>query len=139
MESNVPRIEFGVSGPSGEEGVLLVAPRNEAMEWDLRHEIASTSRYWIHERQAWWIAAPYVPTLHDIVLRFGGVPQLPDTAATALDTNGGPPSAGPAVPDGSLPWWSALASRLDRLLGTISRVRPRAAPSRMLPADPRKA
>lgn len=75
--TSIPQIVLDVRGPAGEKGALLLAPRDEALEWDLRHEIASTSRYWVAERQAWWIAEPYVPTLHAIVHRFhpGHIPE----------------------------------------------------------------
>ena len=40
------RIVHGVPGPGGEIGVLLLVPRSEALDWDLRDEVATTARYW---------------------------------------------------------------------------------------------
>ena len=79
-----PHIIPNVPGPLGARGALLIAPRNEAMEWDLRHEIASTSRYWLRERQAWWVAEPYVPTLRTILSRFEPVPEAAPVAAARV-------------------------------------------------------
>lgn len=137
----MPHIEFGVSGPSGEDGVLLIAPRDEAMEWDLKHEIASTSRHWVREKEAWWIAAAYVPTLHDIVLRFGG--EVEPLAVEAA----GPPTpralepeparvSGPGAPRS---WRRVIASAVERVLAPLSRPSPPTRGPRILPADPRKA
>lgn len=62
MKTEFPTIQIGVPGPDGRPGFLLIVPRDEALEWDIRDEIVSTSRYWVPDRQAWWIAAPYLPT-----------------------------------------------------------------------------
>lgn len=64
------RIEYGVSGPMGQPGILLVAPRLEALEWDLEHEISDRSRCWMEDRQGWWIARCYSATLREILRRF---------------------------------------------------------------------
>ncbi len=44
MEQRMVRIQLGVRGPAGQEGFVLDAPANEALDWDIRHEIASTPR-----------------------------------------------------------------------------------------------
>lgn len=64
--------------------MLVVVPRSEALDWDLRDEVASTARYWIAERDAWWVAAPYASTAVSIATRFnGGRPPLEEhTSAT---------------------------------------------------------
>jgi hypothetical protein len=64
-----PTIEEGVPGPRNEKGLLLRAPRSEALLWDLEMEIVSARRKWIEERQAWWIAASYHETVVAVVLR----------------------------------------------------------------------
>jgi hypothetical protein len=64
-----PTIELGVPGPRNEKGLLLRAPHNEALLWDLEMEIVSARRKWIEERQAWWIAASYEATVVAVVLR----------------------------------------------------------------------
>jgi hypothetical protein len=66
------RIIHGVPGPSGEPGILLLVPPSEALDWDLEDEVASTSRYWMANHQAWWIAAPYASTAAVIVARVHG-------------------------------------------------------------------
>lgn len=143
MRPNMPHIEFGVSGPSGEDGVLLIAPRDEAMEWDLKHEIASTSRHWVREKEAWWIAAAYVPTLHDIVLRFGGeVDPLAVEAAgppTPPVVEREPESAPESAPDAPRSWRRVIASAVERVVAAISRPSPPRRAPRILPTDPRKA
>ncbi len=64
-----PTIEQSVPGPRNELGLLLRAPPSDVLAWDLEAEIMSTRRSWLPERGAWWIAAPYLPTVIGIVLR----------------------------------------------------------------------
>jgi hypothetical protein len=64
-----PTIERGVRGRRGEDGILLRAPRSEALSWDLEMEVAAARREWLSDRQAWWIAASYYRTVISIVLR----------------------------------------------------------------------
>ncbi len=64
-----PTIEQGVRGPRNELGILLHAPPSDELTWDIEAEIVSTRRQWLAERRAWWIAAPYLPTVISIVLR----------------------------------------------------------------------
>lgn len=52
--------------------MLLMVPRSEALDWDLKDEVASTARYWMADRQAWWVAAPYAGTAEAIVFRVHG-------------------------------------------------------------------
>ena len=66
---STPSIEQGVRGPRGELGLLLRAPVSEELIWDLEYEIVSARRVWLEERQAWWVAAPYLQTLVSVVLR----------------------------------------------------------------------
>jgi hypothetical protein len=68
-------IRQGVPGPSGQMGFLLQAPPDEALDWDIEHEIASTSRCWMSEHRAWWIAMPYLNTAHGIMARFERCPE----------------------------------------------------------------
>jgi hypothetical protein len=68
-------IREGIPGPAGEPGFLLVAPASEALDWDIEHEIASTSRFWMSKHQAWWIAASYLETVRAIVARFDSRPE----------------------------------------------------------------
>lgn len=75
MNRGTLRIREGVRGTAGEPGFLLIAPPNEALDWDVENEVASTSRRWMSEHQAWWIAAPYLPTAREIVRRFSGPPE----------------------------------------------------------------
>ena len=57
--------------------MLVVVPPSEALDWDLKDEVASTARCWIAEREAWWVAAPYASTAVAIATRFnGGRPPL---------------------------------------------------------------
>ena len=78
MERMAPVIQLDVPGPGGQAGFLLIAPHSEAIDWDIQNEIASTSRQWLEERQAWWVAAYYLPTARDIVHRF--TPPVPEQA-----------------------------------------------------------
>ena len=64
-----PSIERGVRGPRNEEGLLLRAPVREELVWDLEAEVVSARRFWLEERQAWWIAASYFDTVVAVVLR----------------------------------------------------------------------
>ena len=65
--------------------MLVVVPPSEALDWDLRDEVASTARYWVAEREAWWVAAPYASTAVSIATRFnGGRPPVEEHAAPAL-------------------------------------------------------
>lgn len=75
MNRGTLRIREGVRGPAGEPGFLLMAPASEALDWDVEQEVASTSRKWMSEHQAWWIAAPYLTTARQIVSRFAGPPD----------------------------------------------------------------
>jgi len=76
-----PRIVHGVPGPGGEIGVLLLVPRTEALDWDLRDEVATTARYWMAERGAWWVASPYAATAVAIATRLnGGVRPMEEVA-----------------------------------------------------------
>ena len=75
MEREKFGIRHGVAGPGGEVGFLLIAPPSEALDWDVEQEIASTCRYWIASHQAWWIAAPYLTTAHQILRRFEPAPE----------------------------------------------------------------
>jgi hypothetical protein len=68
-QSGTPTIERGVPGRRGEEGILLRAPRCEALLWDLEMEIAAARREWLSNQHAWWISASYLPTVINIVLR----------------------------------------------------------------------
>lgn len=64
-----PTLECGITGPRGEMGCLLRAPASETLVWDLESEIGSARRQWQEERGAWWVAASYLDTVVDIVLR----------------------------------------------------------------------
>jgi hypothetical protein len=80
------RIIYGVPGPTGEPGVLVVVPPSEALDWDLKDEVASTARYWNAEREAWWVAAPYASTALVIATRFnGGRPPLEEHASPSAN------------------------------------------------------
>lgn len=83
MESRRIKIESGVRGPGGEVGFLLIAPPSEALDWDIQHEIGSTSRSWVRSRQAWWIAAPYLPAARLIAERL--YPGSPRSARGRLE------------------------------------------------------
>jgi hypothetical protein len=66
--------------------VLVVVPPSEALDWDLKDEVASTARCWIAERQAWWVAAPYASTAVAIATRFnGGRPPLEEHASPSAN------------------------------------------------------
>lgn len=64
-----PTIEIGVPGPRGDDGLLLRARRDEALQWDLENEIVSARRQWIEELGGWWVDASYLQTVVDITLR----------------------------------------------------------------------
>jgi hypothetical protein len=53
----------------------MIAPPSEALDWDIEHEIASTSRCWMSKHQKWWIAASYRRTAQAIMARFEGRPE----------------------------------------------------------------
>ena len=101
MSTTSPKILRGVPGPAGEPGVLLMVPRSEALDWDLKDEVASTARYWMADRQAWWVAAPYAATAEAIVFRVHG-PVRPDR-----------PEAIPVARDGGL---GAISERIRRFM-----------------------
>ena len=69
MERRKYDVRHDVRGPAGEAGFLLIAPPSEALDWDIQHEVASTSRYWMASQQAWWIATPYLSTARQILDR----------------------------------------------------------------------
>ena len=72
----------------------MVVPPSEALDWDLKDEVASTARYWNAEREAWWVAAPYASTAVSIATRFnGGRPPLEEYASPS--GNGRKPTAVP--------------------------------------------
>ena len=75
MERKRFDVRHDVRGPAGEDGFLLIAPPSEALDWDVQHEVASTSRYWIASKQAWWIAAPYLSTAWQILDRLEPQPE----------------------------------------------------------------
>ena len=64
-----PSLEQAVPGPRGESGLLLRAPHDEALVWDLESEITAARRIWIPEKEAWWIATSYLDTVVALVLR----------------------------------------------------------------------
>jgi hypothetical protein len=64
-----PTIECGVTGPHFQPGFVLRARRVEELVWDIENEVTSPRRLWIADRSAWWIAASYLETVIDIVLR----------------------------------------------------------------------
>lgn len=109
---------------------MIIAPRDEALEWDLKHEIASTGRSWRAERQAWWISTSYLPTVRSILARF------PD-----LDVHGAPPGAAPppverpaeplpAPPLARLPLLARAVDLLRRSLSSSTGYAGRATPHR---------
>lgn len=88
-EFGTPSIERGIPGRAGEQGLLLRAPRNETLEWDLEAEIGSARRVWLVDRQAWWISAAYYQTVIAIVLRsFPSVMVFDDTEDQLLSRDG---------------------------------------------------
>ena len=64
-----PTIEQGAKGRRGELGLILRAPRTEALLWDLESEVASARRLWMEDRQGWWIDGSYLETVIALVLR----------------------------------------------------------------------
>jgi hypothetical protein len=87
--------------------VLLLAPPSEALDWDLCDEVASTGRYWMADRQAWWVATPYATTAIAIATRFnGGRPPVQERPAL--------PGAAPRRK--GAPQIEALQPMLQRLL-----------------------
>lgn len=96
MKIELPQIQPDVPGPDGQPGFLLIVPRDEVLDWDIRDEIVSTSRYWVQERQAWWVAAAYLHTAKEIVDRFSPpAPAAPDPISVAPE----PIAAAPAPAD----------------------------------------
>jgi hypothetical protein len=94
-EFDTPSIELGVKGLNGQAGLLLRAPRSEALEWDLEAEIASPRRLWMEDRKAWWIAAPYYQTVVSIVLRtFPSVMVFGENEDRLLSRDGHPAEQG---------------------------------------------
>ena len=88
-EFDTPSIEMGVPGLRGERGLLLRAPRCEALEWDLEAEIASARCIWLEDRRGWWIAAAYQHTVVAIVLRsFPSVMVFDETEDRLLSRDG---------------------------------------------------
>jgi hypothetical protein len=129
MQRRLVRIELGVRNPTGQDGFLIVAPRDEALEWDLRHEIASTSLSWLAERRAWWISASYLPTVRTILERFddlevlGAPPPEPVAAVEPV------PAPAPALP-ARFPILARVAEILRRPLATLNGFADRAASNR---------
>ncbi|HEX6068439.1 MAG TPA: hypothetical protein VFZ18_01405 [Longimicrobiaceae bacterium] len=112
------RIVHGVAGPTGEPGVLVVLPPSEALDWDLKDEVASTARCWIADREAWWVAAPYASTAVSIATRFnGGHPPLEEHAS---------PSANGRKPTGARGTQGLLQRLRARLRSQIQSLRLRA-------------
>lgn len=106
------KIENDVVGPAGQPGFLLVSPPDEALEWDIQHEIASTSRHWLPDRQAWWIAAPYLSTARSILSRMDAAPPLPPQAEAVA-----PPLAPEAPAPGKRPaLWARIQARVRAVL-----------------------
>lgn len=110
MEIDFPQIQPDVRGPDGQPGFLLIVPRSEAIEWDVRNEIGSTSRYWVRERQAWWVAAPYRHAAEGIVARYSRRPAPP---APELRREPEPAAAPP--PARPRARWAGLEALLRRL------------------------
>lgn len=148
MKIESPKIQTNVPGPGGQPGFLLIVPRNEALEWDINYEVVSTSRYWMQERQAWWIAAPYLHTAEEIVRRYQPsppprqvtIPQValpveaaPAALAAAPKPGSEPePVPEPAAPAVAVGWMAALRTRL-RGFGTRFRKNRRSPGSRASP------
>lgn len=64
-----PTIELGVPGPRGEAGLLLRAHGNEALAWDVEHEIVSARRCRAVDCDGWWVDASYLETVVELTLR----------------------------------------------------------------------
>ena len=125
MKTAQARIVHGVPGPAGEIGVLVVMPRSEALDWDLRDEVASTSRHWMPDREAWWVAAPYASTAIAIATRFnGGTPPQEEAAESAA------PATLEAPPRGLLAGLRRLVARLWPKRGKAPLLADRAAAGR---------
>lgn len=85
-----PTIELHVAGPRNDAGFVLRAPRDEALVWDLENEVVTSRRVWLPEREAWWIAASYLQTVLEVVLRsFPSVLLLDATAGDHLVSRDG--------------------------------------------------
>lgn len=144
MERTTPDIRLDVPGPGGQSGFLLYSPRTEAIEWDIQNEIASTSRYWLEEQQAWWVATYYLATARDIVRRFtppAPIP-LPEQVAVPAAAVPEPPllevvvEAKPAPAPVPASWGERLVAVLRRLLGTTTPAPPPGHPARRAPSSP---
>jgi len=139
VERHLPVIQLDVPGPGGQAGFLLIAPRNEAIDWDIQNEIASTSRHWLEEHQAWWVAAYYLATARDIVHRFA--PPAPAPVAAALPGTQEPPVPATApVPAAPRPWTERLVALLRLAWAAAIRSapppRPPERPARPAPPSP---
>lgn len=64
-----PTIELGVRGPRGEAGFLLRAHGEEALAWDIEHEIVSARRCLAPDCDGWWVDASYLETVVEVTLR----------------------------------------------------------------------
>lgn len=69
LPPGTPTVECGVAGPRGQRGLLVRAPANETLAWDLESEIVPTCCLWWEQQHGWWVAAPYLSTVIDAVLR----------------------------------------------------------------------
>lgn len=67
--SPTPTIELGVQGPRGEAGFLLRAHGDEALAWDIEHEVVSARRCPAPECDGWWVDASYLETVVEVTLR----------------------------------------------------------------------
>ena len=103
------RIIPGMPGPAGETGVLLIAARSEALDWDLQAEVASTALYWMADRQAWWVAAPYASTVEAILSRSRSGTDAAQTGEASV----APGAKSPLVPwaAGAQLLWARLRGR----------------------------
>jgi hypothetical protein len=111
-EIQIPKIETGVPGPDGQPGFLLVVPRDEVLDWDIQSEIGSASRFWVRDRQAWWVAAAYLHTAQEIVGRF---PPPPVRAPSPAAGEASPPRRG---------WRARLAALRSRWRAVAALLRP---------------
>lgn len=112
MEIHSPKIETDVPGPDGQPGFLLIVPRDEVLDWDIQNEIGSASRFWVRDRQAWWVAAAYLHTAREIVDRF----QPPVVRAPA-------PAPAEALPTGQ-GWRARMAALRSRWRAVAALLRP---------------
>lgn len=85
-----PTIELGVRGPRGEPGLLLRAPADETLLWDLEAEVVSARRRWRDDLGGWWVDASYLQTVIDLTLRsFSSVLLLHDREGDRLISRDG--------------------------------------------------